>query len=149
MMTWALALVGFDFGTDEIDEDSVTLREALPAEGKKFGYDYDFGDSWDHDVLVEKILPMEAGVVYPRCVKGKRACPPEDCGGIWGYEELLETLKDPASPEYEEMREWVGRDLDPEAFSQEAVNAMLARMFAPSPRRRSAKAKKASQQSEE
>jgi hypothetical protein len=132
----------FDFGMDDIDEDSVTLREVLPAEGKKFRYEYDFGDGWEHEVLVEKILPMEGGAAYPRCIKGKRACPPENCGGIWGYMEMLETLQHPESPEYAELREWLDRDLDPEAFSEDEVNALLAQIFTPKPRRRSAKAKK-------
>lgn len=79
-------------------------------------YEYDFGDDWLHDIRLEKILPREKGVVYPRCVKGKRACPPEDCGGIWGYEELLKVIVDPDHEEYESMMEWLDEGFDPDHF---------------------------------
>ena len=89
-------------------------------------YEYDFGDSWEHTILVEKELPLEAGVTYPRCVAGRRACPPEDCGGVWGYAHLIEVMADPKHPEHEEMREWLGGPLDPEAFDLDEVNRRLA-----------------------
>ncbi len=79
-------------------------------------YEYDFGDGWEHAVILEKILPAAAGLRYPVCTAGKRACPPEDCGGIWGYEELLEIRGNPDHQEHEEMMEWLGEDFDPEAF---------------------------------
>ena len=86
-------------------------------------YVYDFGDAWEHEILLEKILPREKGVEYPICIKGKRACPPEDSGGIWGYGELLEIIKDPQHEEYEEMLEWLGGDdFDPKYFDVNAVN---------------------------
>ena len=84
-------------------------------------YVYDFGDAWEHEILLEKILPREKGVKYPICLKGRRACPPEDCGGIWGYEELLEIIKDPQHDEYEEMLEWLGGEFDPQYFDVNAV----------------------------
>ncbi|MGV8949364.1 MAG: plasmid pRiA4b ORF-3 family protein [Candidatus Paracaedibacter sp.] len=84
-------------------------------------YEYDFGDAWRHKVTLEKVLPLEPGTTYPRCLAGKRACPPEDCGGVWGYEELLEIIKDPNHEEYEERMEWLSDDFDPEAFNPEAV----------------------------
>lgn len=90
-----------------LDERSVTLGKLITAEKEKFHYLYDFGDSWDHEILVEKILPLEKGTHYPVCVTGKRACPPEDCGGAPGYEELLEILKDPSHPEHEDMFDWL------------------------------------------
>lgn len=76
-------------------------------------------------VLVEKILPREEGVSYPVCLAGRRACPPEDCGGVWGYMELLEVIKNPRHKEYEDMIEWVGEDFDPEEFDPEDANEAL------------------------
>jgi len=70
-------------------------------------------------------LPMEKGTQYPVCIKGKRACPPEDVGGVWGYSEFLETIVNPKDPEYEDMLEWAGGDFDPEAFDIEEVNKRL------------------------
>jgi hypothetical protein len=113
---------------DIYDESKVSLAQIASREKTKFVYEYDFGDSWGHIVLVEKILPREEGAVYPRCIKGRRACPPEDCGGIWGYEELLEVLADPEHPEYEETLEWIGEDFNPNEFDQEWVNASLQQM---------------------
>lgn len=89
-------------------------------------YQYDFGDDWDHAILLEKILPIEVGSTYPRCLTGRRACPPEDCGGVWGYAELIEVMANPEHPEHADMREWLGRPLDPEAFDLDAVNRRLA-----------------------
>jgi hypothetical protein len=117
-----------DYGFDDFDSKStrgVKLSTIAPREKSKFIYEYDFGDGWEHEVLVEKILPREPGVRYPLCVKGKRACPPEDCGGIWGYAALLETISDPSHPEHEEMLEWLGGGFDPEAFGLEAINERL------------------------
>jgi hypothetical protein len=98
----------------------------ITNEKEKFHYLYDFGDSWEHEILVEKILPLEKGTHYPVCVTGKRACPPEDCGGPYGYEELLEILKDPSHPEYEDRIDWLPEeDFDPETFYVELVNVDL------------------------
>jgi hypothetical protein len=107
------------------DERRVHLNQAAPTVGSKFVYEYDFGDSWEHTILVEKILEPEPGAHYPRCLTGRRACPPEDCGGAWGYAQLLETLDNPSDPEYAEMREWIGDDFDAEAFSLDEINASL------------------------
>ncbi len=99
---------------------------ALGLEPKrKFTYEYDFGDSWHHEILVEKVFAPEAGGRYPQCVAGKRACPPEDCGGVWGYERFLEVIKDEDDPEHEEMLEWAGGAFHPEAFNLEEVNQEL------------------------
>lgn len=75
--------------------------------------------------MVEKVLPIAPEVRYPVCLAGKRACPPEDCGGIWGYMQLLEALADPQHPEHEEMLEWVGGSIDPEAFDLHDINQRL------------------------
>lgn len=83
---------------------------------KKADYIYDFGDDWNHDVRLEKILPRDPKVKYPVCTGGKRACPPEDCGGVWGYEELLEIIMDSGHERHDEMMEWLDGDFDPEHF---------------------------------
>ena len=85
-------------------------------------YEYDFGDSWLHTIVLEQILPRERGVTYPRCIDGARACPPEDCGGIGGYEELLEVLTDPSHKEHEKLLEWLEEPFDPEEFSPDDVD---------------------------
>jgi len=102
----------------------VRLNQIADA-GAKFVYEYDFGDSWEHILLVEKVLPMEPDQQYPVCIKGKRACPPEDVGGVWGYYGFLEAIQDPDHPEHEDYLEWIGEDFDPEAFDLDAVNAAL------------------------
>jgi hypothetical protein len=121
-----------EFGLPVRSAKATPLRKIAPQPGAAFLYEYDFGDSWEHRIDVEKVLPPERGVTYPRCIAGKRACPPEDCGGVWGYEHLLEVIRDPAHPEHEEMLEWVGGAFDPEAFDLRAVNETLAHL-GPSP----------------
>jgi hypothetical protein len=115
-----------EFGGIE-DDKRVTLQEVAPAEGARFVYEYDFGDSWEHDLLVEKIMPPEPGVAYPRCLAGERHGPPEDCGGIWGYANFVEAIQDPRHPEHDELLAWAGGKFDPEAFDLERVNRALAR----------------------
>lgn len=111
-----------------IDERRYALTRIAPYENMKFVYEYDFGDSWEHIVLVEKILPTEAGRQYPICIKGKRACPPEDVGGVWGYENFLEALGDPDHEEHESYLEWIDGEFDAEAFNLEAINIALQRV---------------------
>ena len=89
-------------------------------------YEYDFGDSWEHEILIEKILAAELGRTYPICLDGRRSCPPEDCGGTCGYENLLEALGDLHHEDHTAMREWAGEDFDPEAFDVGQVNRMLS-----------------------
>jgi Plasmid pRiA4b ORF-3-like protein len=101
---------------DTVDEKTVALDKMVRREKFKFIYEYDFGDSWEHELLIEKMLPVEDGKTYPVCLTGKRACPPEDCGGIWGYSDFLEAIQDPAHPEHDERLEWVGGEFDPAAF---------------------------------
>ena len=84
--------------------------------GPSATYEYDFGDGWVHDIVLEEILPRERGVRLPRCIDGARACPPEDCGGPSGYELLLEILADAHHEQHQEMILWLSRPFDPEAF---------------------------------
>ncbi|MEW5869570.1 MAG: plasmid pRiA4b ORF-3 family protein [Chloroflexota bacterium] len=114
-----------DLGTQ--NEKAFKLKKLFPAAGVKFKYEYDFGDSWEHTLRIEKILPAEKGQRYPQCVAGKRACPPEDVGGVWGYEGFLEALADPKHPEHDEYLEWAGGEFDPAAFDLEEVNQQLGR----------------------
>ncbi len=115
-----------EFGMEIEDESKYKLSQLLKKEKDSIKYEYDFGDSWEHKILLEKILPFDAKTALPVCLKGKRACPPEDCGGIWGYEELLQTISDPNHPEHEEMLEWLGGEFDPEEFDLEEINEDLA-----------------------
>ena len=94
-------------------------------EKSKFSYEYDFGDSWEHTILVEKITSTDPSAHYPVCVTGKRACPPEDVGGIWGYVDFLEAIADPNHVEHDEMLEWAGGEFDPERFDPDKVNKAL------------------------
>jgi hypothetical protein len=88
-------------------------------------WDYDFGDGWEHDVVVETIGPAETGVTYPRCRGGRRACPPEDCGGAWGYAELLRVLADSGDPEHAGLAAWAPPDFDPARFDLVEVTLAL------------------------
>ena len=108
------------------NERTMHLFTVLGKVGAKAVYTYDLGDSWEHAIVVEKVLPLEPGVPYPICVGGKLQGPPEDCGGIPGYYNLLEAIRDPAHDEHEEMLDWVTGDFHPEAFSVEDVNRRLA-----------------------
>jgi len=98
--------------------------ELLPyfsLENPKAEYMYDFGDGWAHLITLEKILPAQSGQTYPWCLKGKRACPPEDCGGVWGYEGLLDILSDPKHEEYADRLEWLGGEFDSEEFDPKDI----------------------------
>lgn len=107
------------------NEARYKISQVAPGEKMKFLYEYDFGDGWEHEILVEKILQPDPGVHYPLCLAGRRACPPEDCGGVWGYADLLDAIKDPSNPEHYDMLAWVGGDFEPEAFDLDAINQIL------------------------
>jgi len=98
-------------------ERNQKIADWFSPENKTANYTYDFGDGWEHSVRFEKVLLKEEGVTYPKCVTGKRACPPEDSGGPWGYQQILDVLKDPKHEEYADIVEWVGYEFDPEEFS--------------------------------
>ncbi len=112
------------------DAAAVRLDQLAPAPSGRLVYTYDFGDDWEHAIVVEAVGPAEPGVAYPRCLTGRRACPPEDCGGIWGYDYLLEILADPTHEEHQERLEWLGLDsadqFDPAAFDLTRTNAALS-----------------------
>ena len=122
-----------DYG--QLDETKVLLKRVLSREGRSMAYVYDFGDDWRHKITLEKILPVNPNLTYPVAVTGKRACPPEDCGGAWGYASILAALRgeategdedDEDADEREYLLEWVGSDFDPEAFDLELINSRLS-----------------------
>ena len=120
--------MAFDESPD-LDERKTTLMEAVPRVKAKFIYEYDFGDSWEHYVTVEKIIEADASHKgFAECLDGAFACPPEDCGGIWGYADLLEIIKDAKHKEYESMMEWLGGKFDPHAFDIKKVNKHLQKL---------------------
>lgn len=87
----------------------------------KLIYIYDFGDDWAHTITLEKILPVDPKINYPLCISGRRACPPEDCGGVGGYYNLVEVMSNPEDEEYEDLVSWLGETFDPEYFDKDAV----------------------------
>ena len=106
--------------------NNIMITRLLRKEKDSLIYEYDFGDGWEHKIILEKVLPHDTSLDVPRCIKGKRACPPEDCGGIWGYQDLIEMINDTSHPEHEEMLEWLGGDLDPEYFDVNETNEILS-----------------------
>jgi len=112
-------------GDLEMENESNVRIDKVAKAGDTLIYEYDFGDGWEHELKIEKILETEPGAHYPVCLAGERACPPEDCGGPPGYAYLLEALNDPQHEEREEMREWVGDNFNPERFEVDEVNRQL------------------------
>lgn len=107
------------------NEARVGLDQVLLREKDSMLYEYDFGDGWLHQIVVEKIVASSPELKAPRCIAGARACPPEDCGGAYGYADLLRVLKNTSHPEHEEMLEWVGEDFDPEFLDLDDINNCL------------------------
>jgi len=120
-------------GMAHLDSRDQPLAE-LEGKVKAFGYNYDFGDDWHHTIEIEAWFKMEEGVKYPRCTAGARACPPEDCGGDYGYLELIAALRDSRHERHQELKEWVGPRFDTEAFDLQLANAALKRVKMPSPK---------------
>jgi hypothetical protein len=118
------------FGRQTLSEKRYTVADLAPAARRSFVYEYDFGDGWEHKIVVEKILPPDPEFQHPICLAGANACPPEDCGGMGGYYGLIEILADPQNPEHESMKEWLGYELDPARFNIEIANGVLNRLKA-------------------
>jgi hypothetical protein len=108
------------------NERNIRLSSVLRRPGTKLIYTYDFGDNWEHAIVLEKLLPLLPDMTSPICIDGSLACPPDDCGGIPGFYELLDALADLNHEQHQEMRDWIGGDFDPQAFSVEEVNRKLA-----------------------
>ncbi len=105
---------------------TVPLSAVLQKAGAKMIYTYDLGDSWEHSVLLEKRQDPEPNTIYPICIDGQLACPPEDCGGVPGYYDLLDAFADPSHPRHEEVCDWIGEKFNPEEFSCDKVNRLLS-----------------------
>ena len=123
---------GVRYGTNDPEDDTqrmserrTTLDQVLRQPQEILRYEYDFGDSWEHDVVLERILPPDPVHLYPLVTAGARACPPEDVGGIGGYKDLLDALPDPHRPEQEDTAAGIGRAFDPDAFDLREVNRLL------------------------
>jgi hypothetical protein len=116
----------FDEGDECVDSTQTMLSDLFPtARQLKFGYLYDFGDNWEHEITFEGHPAIEPDQKYPRCLEGKRACPPDDVGGLWGFGEFVEAMADRKHPEHERYMDWYGSKFDPTAFSpDQATRAM-------------------------
>ncbi len=114
-----------DSPDDEKDERRYRLNQLMKQGKKSIIYEYDFGDGWEHRIVLEKILPFDGKMEVPQCLDGQRACPPEDCGGPPGYEDFLDAITDPSNPEHDSMLDWVGGEFDPELFDLKEVNELL------------------------
>ncbi len=118
------------FGMSEVEDEQFSVDEraaplgAVARAGSKLAYEYDFGDSWEHDIVVERVDSRGDGAIL--CTGGARACPPEDCGGAYGYAHMLEVLANPRDEEHANMKQWVPRAFDSEKFDLAAVNRKLA-----------------------
>jgi hypothetical protein len=120
---------GREYGPAYLDAELETLDESqfriddLMKPGDRAGYEYDFGDGWEHELAIEASAEADADTVYPACTGGEGACPPEDCGGPGGFADLKDLLAGPPGPERDEMRAWAGEDYDPGHFDLTAANA--------------------------
>lgn len=110
---------------DAKDSRKVYLEDILKKEGSTFRYEYDFGDGWIHTLTLEKIVQFDGDVFVTQCIGGERSCPPEDCGGVFGYQQMLEVLRNPQHEEYLGLKEWLGRSYHPEKFDLNKVNKQL------------------------
>jgi hypothetical protein len=111
------------------NECTAPLFSVLGRLGAKAIYTYDMGDSWEHGIVLEKRLPSDPNTTYPVCTDGQLACPPEDCGGIPGFYDLVEAISDPNHERHEEMLDWIGDDFDPQAFSVDKINRLLTPVY--------------------
>jgi len=110
---------------DEMPASSVRLGDLSLEEGDSFLYNYDFGDDWYHECEIERVAPVERGATYPRCLAGRRAGPPEDCGGIYGYDSMLSALRSRSHPDRTHWLEWIGPNWDAEAFDLDATDEFI------------------------
>lgn len=121
----AYGIADEEWSNDVEDECHAYIADVASVAGDRLLYRYDFGDGWECDLVIEKVLVPQPGVEYPLCVNGRRAGPPEDVGGVWGYAQFLDALADPTHSEHEQHVEWAGGDFDPEEFDPARVSALL------------------------
>ena len=117
-----------DYPDEELDEKEFTVSMALRGGVRRFRYDYDFGDSWEHEVLVEDTTFSPLSLKFGVCIDGQNACPPEDVGGVSGYEHFLEAIGNPLHDEHDHLLLWAGFEFDPAAFDLAAANVALQRL---------------------
>lgn len=110
-----------------VDSRRFKLTDILNLERPMITYEYDFGDGWMHTIKLEKINLLDKKLSNPVCISGARCCPPEDVGGISGYQQMLEVLKDPDNDEYESYKEWLGYIYDPEYLNPEDITKSLSK----------------------
>lgn len=127
---YAFDVAGRSYGdparVDDVKDDMrLTVTGVLKSGVRRFTYTYDFGDDWEHDIVIEAKKAAVDGRRYPGCTAGKRNCPPDDCGGVWGYRDLLAALANPSRSEAHEWSEWMELGFDPEQFSIETVDARI------------------------
>jgi len=123
-----------EFGVRRMSENRTTFDQVLRRPRDRMTYEYDFGDSWEHDILIEAVLPTEPGGVYPRVEAGRRACPPEDVGGVHGDVDFLDALRDPTHADHRDVLDWIGKAFDPEAFTVCQANLDIHGGWAPGER---------------
>jgi hypothetical protein len=109
------------FGPPFLPGWELAISDFFHSKNSTAFYEYDFGDGWEHQIALEEVFPREAKVKYPRCLDGERACPPEDCGGVGGYENFLDIIGDPTHEEHEDMLEWIGGKFNPAAFDPKKI----------------------------
>ena len=114
-----------DFDTEVQDDTKITLVKAL-GPFASFTYLYDFGDGWEHIVTIDEIYPPDPEFKHPKCIDGQNACPPEDVGGPWGYQDFLEAISDTKHENHKEMMEWCGGSFDPKQFDLAGVNEIFS-----------------------
>jgi hypothetical protein len=110
------------------NEKRARLNDVLPEEQDRMEYVYDLGDNWHHAIVVEKILSSDEGLERPVCLDGKRSAPPEDCGGVGGYEDFCKAIINPRHPEHDYLLKWVGGEFDPERFDLDEANRLLSKI---------------------
>lgn len=114
-----------DLDEEIFDEKQYAVADLVKRARQKFYYEYDFGDDWLHEIVLEKVLKEDSGAKPLFCLDGARACPPDDCGGVYGYEDMLEILANPSHEEHQNLKDWVGGNWDAEHFDIAEVNAEL------------------------
>jgi Plasmid pRiA4b ORF-3-like protein len=134
---WSTLYPEADWPEDFLDARKARLDKVIEDVGtKRLRYIYDFGDGWEHTIKIEQLIDPEPGVLYPRLIAATGRCPPEDCGGPWGYAEFLDAIRDPAHERHVELKEWIGCDFDPDNVDIEELAphvAMLAKRWARTP----------------
>jgi len=133
---WGIVQLHEDEKDDVVDDSRVTVGDVLKSEGDSMIYLYDFGDCWRHEILVEKIIPVEVPLKPPCCIGGARRCPPEDVGGVPGYQQFLDVIFDPSHEDFKHLVGWAGGPFQAEEFDLKKVNETLGRMRWPARHKR-------------